>query len=45
MVWIKLFKVLLSGWEVLDISVSEDNAKFASVGGDKAVYGFKQLLS
>jgi hypothetical protein len=26
------------GWEVLDISVSVDNAKFASVGGDKAVY-------
>jgi mitogen-activated protein kinase organizer 1 len=27
-----------TGWEVLDISVSNDNAKFASVGGDKAVY-------
>ena len=30
--------LLIAGWEVLDISVSEDNAKFASVGGDKAVY-------
>jgi len=26
------------GWEVLDIAISYDNAKFASVGGDKAVY-------
>ena len=26
------------GWEVLDISISHDNAKFASVGGDKAVF-------
>jgi mitogen-activated protein kinase organizer 1 len=26
------------GWEVLDISISPDNARFASVGGDKAVY-------
>ena len=25
------------GWEVLDISVSTDNARFSSVGGDKAV--------
>lgn len=32
------------GWEVLDISVSVDNAKFASVGGDKAVYFFPQRL-
>lgn len=27
----------VTGWEVLDITVSADNAKFASVGGDKAV--------
>lgn len=26
------------GWEVLDISISHDNARFASVGGDKAVF-------
>jgi len=26
------------GWEVLDISISPDNSRFASVGGDKAVY-------
>jgi hypothetical protein len=29
--------IVFLGWEVLDISVSVDNAKFASVGGDKAV--------
>jgi len=29
---------LTLGWEVLDISVSADNARFASVGGDKTVY-------
>lgn len=26
------------GYEVLDISVTEDNARFASVGGDKQVF-------
>lgn len=26
------------GYEVLDLAVSEDNAKFASVGGDKSVF-------
>ena len=26
------------GWEVLDITIAFDNAKFASVGGDKAAY-------
>jgi mitogen-activated protein kinase organizer 1 len=26
------------GWEVLDIAVASDNAKLASVGGDKTVY-------
>ena len=29
--------LLTKGWEVLDIAVSSDNAKFASVGGDRAV--------
>jgi hypothetical protein len=29
---------LTEGWEVLDIAISADNAKFASVGGDRAVY-------
>jgi len=33
-----LYSDFILGWEVLDISVSVDNAKFASVGGDKAVY-------
>jgi mitogen-activated protein kinase organizer 1 len=33
-----LYAPLIVGWEVLDIAVSADNAKFASVGGDKAVY-------
>jgi hypothetical protein len=32
------FAFLIAGWEVLDIAVSDDNARFASVGGDKAVY-------
>ena len=31
------------GWEVLDIAISFDNAKFASVGGDKAVYSLFPL--
>lgn len=26
------------GYEVLDIAVADDNARFASVGGDKAVF-------
>ena len=26
------------GWEVLDLAISSDNAKFASSGGDRAVY-------
>lgn len=26
------------GYEVLDISVTEDNARFATVGGDKQVF-------
>jgi mitogen-activated protein kinase organizer 1 len=33
------------GWEVLDIAVSEDNARFASVGGDKAVYFLYYLFN
>jgi mitogen-activated protein kinase organizer 1 len=33
-----IIAVLIIGWEVLDIAVSADNSKFASVGGDKAVY-------